>query len=301
MSPGARTSTQPPAIPTPDQVHALADAFSVKPEPGKPSRERYRALVYLAAGAGLPRAKLGAWSWSTFLPREIRIVQQVVTPPGKLPRLAHKKTATSRRTVEMGQVVDDALARHIDIFPPVDVEILDEMNQRKLVTRRAKLPITSGRGNPIQRTGWAYPWKKAVEAVDGVPEGFGYHVMADETPVLVHNEPRPRPADFIDGPMPQRGQTALYVIWRPGTGEFLKWGIWTNNGESRYSATSMLNRGERMQIVRSYDTKADALAAERFATSRSPGPDNLKEQLDGKGTWQSWQQTMAELKASTCW
>ncbi|MDZ5488530.1 tyrosine-type recombinase/integrase [Micromonospora sicca] len=31
------------------------------------------------------------------------------------------------------------------------------------------------RPDPIQRTGWAYPWKKAVEAVDGVPEGFGCH------------------------------------------------------------------------------------------------------------------------------
>ncbi|WP_074314750.1 tyrosine-type recombinase/integrase [Micromonospora cremea] len=39
----------------------------------------------------------------------------------------------------------------------------------------AKLLFTSGRGNPMQRTGWAYPGKKAVEAVDGVPAGFGYH------------------------------------------------------------------------------------------------------------------------------
>ncbi|WP_328851535.1 site-specific integrase [Micromonospora globbae] len=164
-------------IPTPGQVHALANAFSVKPEPGKPSRERYRALVYLAAGAGLRQGE--AWGLELehvdFLRREIRVVQQVVTPPGKSPRLAPPKTATSRRTVEMGQVVADALARHIELFPPVDVEILDETNPRKPVTRTAKLLFTSGRGNPIQRTGWTYPWKKAVEAVDGVPEGFGYH------------------------------------------------------------------------------------------------------------------------------
>ncbi|WP_242623888.1 site-specific integrase [Micromonospora kangleipakensis] len=93
-------------IPTPDQVHALADTFSVKPEPGKPSRERYRALVYLAAGAGLRQGE--AWGLELehvdFLRREIRIVQQLVTPPRKTPRLAPTKTATSRRTVEMGQV-----------------------------------------------------------------------------------------------------------------------------------------------------------------------------------------------------
>ncbi|MEU7930152.1 tyrosine-type recombinase/integrase [Micromonospora echinofusca] len=164
-------------IPTPDQVHALADAFSVKPDPGKPSRERYRALVYVAAGSGLRQGE--AWGLELehvdFLRREIRIVQQLVTPAGKSPRLAPPKTATSRRTVEMGQVVAKALARHIELFPPVDVEILDETNPRKPVTRQAKLLFTSGRGNPMQRTGWAYPWKKAVEAVDGVPEGFGYH------------------------------------------------------------------------------------------------------------------------------
>ncbi|MGC5332517.1 tyrosine-type recombinase/integrase [Micromonospora sp. DT62] len=164
-------------IPTPDQVHSLADAFSVKPDPGKPSRERYRALVYMAAGSGLRQGE--AWGLELehvdFLRREIRIVQQLVTPAGKSPRLAPPKTTTSRRTVEMGQVVAEALARHIELFPPVDVEILDETNPRKPVTRQAKLLFTSGRGNPMQRTGWAYPWKKAVEAVDGVPEGFGYH------------------------------------------------------------------------------------------------------------------------------
>ncbi|SCG14010.1 Site-specific recombinase XerD [Micromonospora echinofusca] len=164
-------------IPTPDQVHALADAFSVKPDPGKPSRERYQALVYVAAGSGLRQGE--AWGLELehvdFPRREIRIVQQLVTPAGKSPRLAPPKTATSRRTVEMGQVVAEALARHIELFPPVDVEILDETNPRKPVTRQAKLLFTSGRGNPMQRTGWAYPWKKAVEAVDEVPEGFGYH------------------------------------------------------------------------------------------------------------------------------
>ena len=30
----------------------------------------------------------------------------------------------------------------------------------------------------MRRIGWAYPWKKAVDAVDGVPEGFGYHGLS---------------------------------------------------------------------------------------------------------------------------
>ncbi|MBQ0894414.1 hypothetical protein KBX37_15125 [Micromonospora sp. U56] len=90
-------------------------------------------------------------------------------------------------------MVADALVRHIELFPPVDVEVLDETNPRKPVVRKAKLLFTSGRGNPIQRTGWAYPWKKAVEAVDGVPEGFGYHglpvqmALGRATPIITLN------------------------------------------------------------------------------------------------------------------
>jgi len=130
-----------------------------------------------------------------------------------------------------------------------------------------------------------------------------YYVLAGGTPVLVHNDPRPSPADYIDGPLPQRGQTALYALWDRRTHEFIKWGIWTNTTGDyyRYAASVMDIRNEQMTIIRNYDIKKDALAAERFVTSLSPGPGNAKELLAGKGTGASWQQALDGLKGSGCW
>ncbi|WP_368666271.1 tyrosine-type recombinase/integrase [Micromonospora sicca] len=68
------------------------------------------------------------------------------------------------------------------------------------MTRKAKLLFTSGRGNPIQRTGWAYPWKEAVEAVDGVPEGFGYHGLRHYfATLLIHGGPSVKTVQMAAG------------------------------------------------------------------------------------------------------
>jgi hypothetical protein len=128
-----------------------------------------------------------------------------------------------------------------------------------------------------------------------------YYVALSGTAVLVHNAPRPSPYDLIDGPIPQRGQSALYMLFDEKTGEFLKWGVWTNNGKGRYTAESMLRSNERMVIVRNFDTKAEAHAAERFVTSRSPGPYNIRELEAGYGTGQSLEQTLNELRGGACW
>lgn len=153
-------------IPTPDQVHAIAAAL-----PG-----HFQALAYLAAGCGHRQGE--AWGVELdhvdFLRREIRIVQQLCACAGREPHLAAPKTATSRRTVEMGTVVAEALARHIEAYPPQEVEIVDETDSRRPVRRAARLLFLSARGKPIRRSGWTYPWAKAVKAA-GLPDGFGYH------------------------------------------------------------------------------------------------------------------------------
>lgn len=165
-------------IPTPAQVHALAAGLP----------DHLAALAYLAAGCGHRQGE--AWGIELehidFLRREIRIVQQLCACGGRDPHLAPPKTKTSRRTVEMGQVVAEALARHIEAFPPQEVEILDETDPRKPVTRTAKLLFLSGRGKPLRRSGWTYPWSAAVKAA-GMPAGFGYHGLRHYyATVLIH-------------------------------------------------------------------------------------------------------------------
>lgn len=153
-------------IPTPEQVHALADALPA----------RYAALVYPAAGCGLRQGEaLGLeLGHVDFLRREVNVVQQLVTAVGRKPYLAPVKTATSRRGVEVGQVVAEALAEHIRRYPPVEVEIDDVTDPRKPVRRMARLVFVNGNGDPIRRTSWSQWWAPAVAAA-GLPAGFGYH------------------------------------------------------------------------------------------------------------------------------
>ncbi|MFI0404818.1 polymorphic toxin-type HINT domain-containing protein [Actinomadura sp. 3N508] len=79
-----------------------------------------------------------------------------------------------------------------------------------------------------------------------------YYALVNGIPVLVHNAP-PSPWDYIDGPWPQRGQTALYALWDTHNFEFVKWGVWTNNttgSYSRYTAKYFENQGLRMQVLK---------------------------------------------------
>lgn len=153
-------------IPSPEQVHALAAVLPA----------RYSALVYPAAGCGLRQGEAFGLELEhvDFLRREIRVVQQLVTVAGRKPYLGPVKTPTSRRTVEMGVVVAERLARHVELFPPVEVELDDETDPRKPVRRTARLIFVNGSGDPIHRASWSHAWAPGVEAA-GLPKGFGYH------------------------------------------------------------------------------------------------------------------------------
>jgi integrase len=153
-------------IATPSQVHALA-ANLVEP---------YSALVFVAAGCGL---RLGeAFGLEVehvdFLRRELRVVQQMTTAGSRAPHLAPPKTVTSKRTIELGTVVAEALARHLELHPPKEIEVLDETDPRKPVARMAKLLFLSSRGTALSRSTWKYPWDRAVKGTD-LPKGYGYH------------------------------------------------------------------------------------------------------------------------------
>lgn len=160
-------------IPTPEQVHALA---SVLRDEGKLRAGRYRGTVYVAAGCGLRQGEtLGLeLDHVDFLRREIHVRQQLLIARGRPPYLAPPKTAKSKRSVEMGTVVGEALARHIEAYPPVEQEIEDRTDPRNPVRRMAKLLFVNEAGSPIRRNHWGRFWIPAVAGA-GLPEGFGFH------------------------------------------------------------------------------------------------------------------------------
>lgn len=153
-------------IPTPDQVHALAAALP----------ERYRAAPFLAAGCGLRGGEAFGLELEhvDWLGREVAVRQQLTVIAGRKPWLAPPKTKTSTRTVELPAVVSEALARHVELCPPVPVEIDDETDPRKPTRRAALLLFTNGNRDPIHRASWSHIWAPAVKAA-GLPKGFGMH------------------------------------------------------------------------------------------------------------------------------
>lgn len=151
-------------IATPEQVHALYKNLPA----------RYRAIVYVAAGCGWRGGEVFGLELDgiDFLRREIHVRHQLKVLAGRKPYIGEPKTKTSRRTVEMPQVVSEALARHVEQFPPQLVELDDETDPRKPTRREARLLFTMDSGEPIHRATWSHIWKPAREAA-GLPAGFG--------------------------------------------------------------------------------------------------------------------------------
>jgi integrase len=154
-------------VATVDQVAGLAGALP----------RRYAAQPYVAGGTGLRQGEVWGLELDRvdFLRRQVRVEQQLKVVSGRRPFLAPPKTATSRRTVELPRTVAEPLARHLEEFPAVEVEIEDETNPRRPVVRMAKLVFTNGSGKPISRFGWSHLWAPAAAA--GLPKGTGFHAL----------------------------------------------------------------------------------------------------------------------------
>jgi integrase len=154
-------------IPTPEQVHALAAALP----------PRYQAVPYLAAGCGLRGGEVFGLELPAavdFLRREVAVHQQLTVISGRKPYLAPPKTKTSRRVVELPEAAGLPLARHLELFPAVGVEVDDETDPRKPVRRPARLVFTNDRSQPIHSASWSHIWAPAVKAA-GLPARFGLH------------------------------------------------------------------------------------------------------------------------------
>lgn len=171
-------------VPTAEQVHALAAAFA---GPGG-RRGAFQAQPIVAAGTGLRQGEL--WGLELehvdFLRRKVRVVQQLKVVGGRRPFLAPPKTPSSRRTVDLGQVVVEEWAQHLEAFPVGEVEIDDETNPRRPVRRTARLVFVNTAGDPINRSGWSHLWTPAV-ARAGLPAGTGFHTLRHYyATVLIH-------------------------------------------------------------------------------------------------------------------
>ncbi len=129
-----------------------------------------------------------------------------------------------------------------------------------------------------------------------VSEVHTYNVAAGASgPVLVHNC-----GGLVDGPLPEAGQTSLYALVKHDTGELLKWGI-SKNPTTRYSCGCLKQLGARMQIIKNFDTRSEALGAERFMTERFPGPLNLEDWAGSVSPSGSWREALQFARGGGLW
>jgi integrase len=151
-------------IATREQVGALYKALP----------ERYRAIVYLAAGCGWRGGEIFGLELDglDFLRGEVHVRQQLITLSGREPFLARPKTKTSARTNELPDITANALAHHLQEFPAIPMELSDETDPRKPLRRIARLVFTDTHGQPIRRANWSHIWRSVV-AIAGLPKGFG--------------------------------------------------------------------------------------------------------------------------------
>jgi len=166
-------------IPSPDQVHALTDEIA----------ERYSPIPLVAAGCGLRGSEVFGLELDhiDFLRREIHIRQQLKRMAGQPAYVGELKSSTSRRTVELPEVVQNALARHLELHPPVLAQIEDRTDPRDVHCRPSRLLFVTAHGRPLHRSNWSTVWRTAVRRA-GLPAGFGLHGLRHYfATLLIHN------------------------------------------------------------------------------------------------------------------
>lgn len=158
---------------TPEQVRGAAERMPA----------RLRAAVWLGAGCGLRVSEVLGLEIANinFLGRELHVVQQLATEAStetqkSRPYLCPPKSRTSRRTVELPSVVADALARHIELYPPSELDVMDRTTPRNERTRLATLLFTTESGQPVTRSVFGHAWH-ATRGVGGLPTGTGFHAL----------------------------------------------------------------------------------------------------------------------------
>lgn len=137
---------------TVEEVFAIADEMP----------ERYRAMVLLAAGAGMRQSEVFGLTVDRvrFLERKIIVDRQLraIDDEGK-PVFGPPKTPTSDREIPLPSVVADALSEHIKKFPPGEDGLL----------------FTVPKGTPIRKSSFWTVWTTSTD--DAGVEGQGFHAL----------------------------------------------------------------------------------------------------------------------------
>jgi len=142
-----RTKVQPP---TTEEVRQLEAAMV----------PRWKALVTLSAGTGMRHGECLGLTVDRvdFLRRQLVVDRQLVTMPGGEPFLAPPKTSASVRTIPLPQVVVEALAEHLRLYPSTNGFV-----------------FVGGDGHPMRRTAFsARVWRPAIRAA-GLSTSFTFH------------------------------------------------------------------------------------------------------------------------------
>lgn len=153
-----RKVTRPPVehrhvVPLPlDGVRRAADAIS----------PRMRALVLLSVGTGLRQGEALGLTVDrvNLLRREVTVDRQLVKVVGKPPALGPLKTTSSRRVVPVPTFAVDALAAHLNAYPP----------------GRDGLIFSGADGQPVARAWLHRTWRKAIAAA-GLPADTTWHLL----------------------------------------------------------------------------------------------------------------------------
>lgn len=156
-------------LPTAEQVHAVTQKLP----------ERFRAVPMLAAGCGWRYAEIFGLEKGSidFLRSEASVVQQIAEFKGEGMGLSPPKSRLSRRINEVPEVTKLALARHLELFPPVPVPVLDRTDPDNDVERTAELVFTDHKGRPMRRGQWSRIWPAAMEAAGLAPWAFSLHSL----------------------------------------------------------------------------------------------------------------------------
>ena len=191
------------------QVRELAEAMP----------PRYQAMVLTQAGLGLRIGELLALRVTDvdFLHRCVRVAEQI--PPGSRVR-TETKTPRSRRTLPLPTVVAEALARHVEAFPPgVDGSLFTNRDGRPLThvhygttTFRksvGKAGLPAGTTSHDLRHHYASVLLAAGESVVAVAERLGHENATLVLTVYGHLLP--------DGE--DRTRKAIDSAWNPAPGE----------------------------------------------------------------------------------
>jgi integrase len=149
-------------LPTPAQVLDIGTGLG----------EYYEPVAYVGSGCGLRTGEVFGLELSSvdFLRRKLRVRQQLVMSARGVPYLGPPKTKTSRRDVDLPEIVLHRLSAHIKQHPPVEVSVWDRTNPSRPIERKARLLFLEPGGQPMRSPTWARIWASGVERA-GLPGG----------------------------------------------------------------------------------------------------------------------------------